>query len=63
VHRYSLKSETIRVLELLRSSYQAERLENPTTIDWDKHIQNIILKPDLFDIDGVTAAVAKEPAE
>jgi hAT family C-terminal dimerisation region len=28
VHRYSLKSETIRVLELLRSSYQAERLEN-----------------------------------
>lgn len=23
---------------------------------WDKHIQSIILKPDLFDIDGVTVA-------
>jgi hypothetical protein len=30
VRRHSLKSETIRVLELLRSSYQAERLENLT---------------------------------
>ena len=66
VRRHSLKSETIRVLELLRSSYQAERLENLSTIDWDKHIQSIILKPDLFDIDGETAAAeaaAAEPAE
>jgi hypothetical protein len=48
VHRHFLKSEKIRVLELLRSSYQAERLEDLTTMDWDKHIQSIILKPDLF---------------
>jgi hypothetical protein len=67
VRRHSLKGETIRILELLRSSYQVECLENPTTLDldWDKHIQSIILKPNLFDINGVTVVVvaAVEPAE